>query len=92
MWLRGGREGLLVWGLQDEADVLATHSISSGEAETAARMSSRKIHYGPRGGYCCCKKIKIKIKGAGGVKITCGEEEKKLILYLIAVRVYYLSW
>lgn len=44
-----------------EADVLATHSC--GEAEIAARMSSRKIYFGPSGGYCCKKR-------AGGVKIT----------------------
>lgn len=65
-----GGGGLHVCGLQDEADVLATHSISSGEAESAAKMSSGKIHYGPSGGYCCKK------KRAGGVKITCGGEKK----------------
>lgn len=48
--------GLHVSGLQNESDVLATLSISSGQAETAARMRSRKIYYGPNGGYCCKKK------------------------------------
>lgn len=48
--------GLHVSGLHKEADVLATNSVSSGEAETASRMSSRKVHYGPSGGYCFKKK------------------------------------
>lgn len=79
--------GLHGSGLHKEADVLATRSVSSGEAETAARMSSRKVHYGPSGGDCCKKK-----KSAGGVKITLWLNEKRHNLYLIAVRVYYLSW
>lgn len=56
-----------VSGLQNEEDVLATHSVSSGHEENAVKTSSGATHYGPRGGYRGRKR-------AGGEKTTCDWE------------------
>lgn len=48
--------GLGVSALQNEEDVPAMHSLSSGQEETAVRTSSRTAHYGPRGGIMWWKK------------------------------------